>query len=890
LAQQRFAERISHGSETIRACVAHAQQSLLTTTAAQKKAIQVSLATARSQLDQHIALAESQLATSEGVHRAAIEERQTERLAESENAFRTRQDRADELTATFSDRSFQTAEEVSGQLVSQTQARSQEAESIGAAKAKVSGSTAEIAEAKAQVAHEIASDTATKISEGVSDGAEQLRATGPQAADSFRQHGKEIQDQLGAGQPQLVDQVTAVFHNAGTLLQQARTAGELQLGHFRKAVTGQFSAAEQNTLSHLEAQVAHKSREVRMAGDHAIASLHEQGEKTIAASEAGVGELSERISRTNVGMRTAPELAGQISSQISGAISSLTVKAENAVGQITDSIARSGTAAMAAITNIHGHLAQQIPQLVGQVSGQAKQQSRVLENQMALVAAQSDKAASGTIGQVSASLDGKLVEVDQAFAKSLADYRASLTDQVTSADAKARDPLSTLPSRIDDAQSRAEERAKKGFFERQWDDFKEMVSDPGFWAGLVVGLVLAIVVVALIVAGTLTGGLAIVLVMAAVGAVAAAVGSIVSQATGHSFSGGWDWSRVDWKQVGISALIGAAGAAAITALVVWMGPAFAASLGGIAIISLAAGAITLITNLLTPGQPWDKDLLANMAFAFIFSLLAKFILPKEVPPEERPPEEKPPSPAPTTLEELFSRLSTKAQEGFTQQKELLPEKAFREMQNAFKNPDGTFDVDRANRLFESKWLEPDEFQKRLNALKGKLPKSWDAFEAELNDKFKVRLRAFRGNDNLESSPALRGGEGQLFLSDLEPTSALKRWFEARLGELDQSVGMLRDASSAVSADPNLSADIDVVKIHEQADDWILRDFDPTSRPLSEVSGNPDANAARERVIARLEGTSDPSLRNILGKLKSEPPSANVHWSPARNKLLIIDMQ
>jgi hypothetical protein len=151
-----------------------------------------------------------------------------------------------------------------------------------------------------------------------------------------------------------------------------------------------------------------------------------------------------------------------------------------------------------------------------------------------------------------------------------------------------------------------------------------------------VGLLLAIAVILLVAAEVLTGGLAIVLAMALVGAIAAVVGSTVGQATGHSWEGGWDWSRVNWAQVGISALIGAVAAAAIAGLVLYMGPTLAATFTGIAIVSVATGVITIITNLIAD-QPWDKNLLANMALAFVLAYLLKFIpIPGRAPLPEEP--------------------------------------------------------------------------------------------------------------------------------------------------------------------------------------------------------------------------------------------------------------
>jgi hypothetical protein len=170
------------------------------------------------------------------------------------------------------------------------------------------------------------------------------------------------------------------------------------------------------------------------------------------------------------------------------------------------------------------------------------------------------------------------------------------------------------------------------------------------------------------------------------------------------------------------------------------------------------------------------------------------------------------------------------------------------------------------------------------------PKSWDKFDSAGNDQFKARLKAFRGNDNL--APDYSGGEGRVFAADGK-LIALKRWFKARLGDMPASLSKLRQVRADVEAHPKLSADVDVVKIHEEGTDWILRDFDPNSLELK--AGPAEAQAARARAIAELEaqrsngGLSD-MLADLLRKLKKQPPSANLHWSPSKQKIVVIDMQ
>lgn len=171
-----------------------------------------------------------------------------------------------------------------------------------------------------------------------------------------------------------------------------------------------------------------------------------------------------------------------------------------------------------------------------------------------------------------------------------------------------------------------------------------------------------------------------------------------------------------------------------------------------------------------------------------------------------------------------------------------------------------------------------------------LPSSWDKFEPSSNEAFRARLKAFRGNGNC--NPDYAGGEGRVFAADGQ-LIALKRWFKSRLADMPASLAKLRQVRVEVESSPKLSADIDVVKIHEEGPDWILRDFDPNSVELK--AGPAEAQAARARAISELEarranGGLSAMLADLLKKLRKIPPSANLHWSPSKAKIVVIDMQ
>ncbi|MGE0642598.1 MAG: DUF4157 domain-containing protein [Nitrospira sp.] len=646
--RQLVADRFNQGLQTIATNVREQQQMLLRTGEGQAEAVRGIFANAREQTIQVIAEAQSQIQTDAAAQQEMLDQGHAESLAKAETTFGSHQEHAQELGNTYSDRALDTADEAAQHVRSKIQGYAQEAEHIGQTKAGSGGGTSEIAETKAHVADELATDTASKITAGMSDAMTQLSSTGPPTADAIREQGQEAALQLGAGQAQVVDQLVSTNQQATSTIQQTTVAGNQAIGGLETQLLEQLLTLENTILTRLQAQIAQKNLEIDTAGQQAIAAFQEQGEQAVAAGDSNLAELNQQIAEMNISQTTAPDAARDIVGQINPAYESLVTTVDNSFQQVVDILSQTGADLVGAIDATSGSVNDQVSGFLTQAQSQIGQQGTAIGAQIANTVTHTTTAQSSLVDQITSSLDEQLTQLDQGFAQGLTDYQNHLNEQVTSAADQAREPATTLPTRIDQAQSRAETRAQQGFWERQWNDFKEMVSDPGFWAGLIVGLVLAVIVIALIVAGTLTGGLAIVAAFAVVGAIAAAVGSVVSQATNGSFSGGWEWSRVSGWEVLKAAAIGAVFGGVLAGAAVLMGPALAMSLTGIAIISGLTGVLTVITNLAT-GQPWDKGLVANMLLAGLLARLGKYIrLPGRgrtgggrggVPPEgEVPPE------------------------------------------------------------------------------------------------------------------------------------------------------------------------------------------------------------------------------------------------------------
>jgi hypothetical protein len=107
--------------------------------------------------------------------------------------------------------------------------------------------------------------------------------------------------------------------------------------------------------------------------------------------------------------------------------------------------------------------------------------------------------------------------------------------------------------------------------------------------------------------------------------------------------------------------------------------------------------------------------------------------------------------------------------------------------------------------------------------------------------------------------------------------------------MDESIRRLEVLNDAVKANPALSKSIEVVKVHDQGADWILRDFDPDSVPLKSALKDSHVLSVYNEAMSGLKSSQGDMLKMLEKRMSRNPPSANIHWSPTKQKILIIDM-
>ncbi|MCW5806190.1 MAG: DUF4157 domain-containing protein [Deltaproteobacteria bacterium] len=163
------------------------------------------------------------------------------------------------------------------------------------------------------------------------------------------------------------------------------------------------------------------------------------------------------------------------------------------------------------------------------------------------------------------------------------------------------------------------------------------------------------------------------------------------------------------------------------------------------------------------------------------------------------------------------------------------------------------------------------------------PREWnEKFKQESNATFARRLEEFRGT--IDRSPQGAGGEGAVFVGGDE-TRALKRWFKSRLKDFQSAIDRLRAYRDTINNNPQISKHVEVVRIYEVGDDWILRDWIKDS---VEIRSAPESELSRKASIDALQASTNAIERDLAKKLNER--SANVHWSPSRAKMIVIDTQ
>ena len=634
-------DSVQRATDLVHGEVAQQQGTLYAAGARQARQIQAEFAAAHARVNRTVTSAQTELETKAQTEQAALAEWHGTAIAQAAATFSGGSQRAIDMGDSYGQKVIQAADESATQASGQLEAQIAAARRVGEERAAAGGSKPEIAEAKAKAARDLAADTESKVRDAVDDFLPDLRANGPDVARSYYEEAANASLQIELALPEVVVQIGTVHEQTATALTQGVTQATHALSATDAELGASLAGSEHQAVTELHAQVSRHTRELTTLGRHAAASLDTAGRKAAKVGDDQLSSLSKQLEDRDLDAKQAPSVAGTITASVAGSYRPLYDQVDRTSLGIRDQIAESGGSTVGMIENAAPTVANHLGGMTAATSDTIGTQTATVGTQFENAVTQTKAGGDGMLQDIGAGIDTQLVSLDQAYGKGLGDYREGLDKQTAKALDDVRDPVNTLPDRIGTAQARVEAEADKSWLRRQWDNFVDMISDPGFWVTLLVGIVL--VALAIFFLPEELGLLAIVAIGAAIGAISVGLGTIVS-----NLYHGRPWHENLIRNVLLGAGAGAVFAlAAVGLLALGFG---VGSLGFIAGMSLTAGVVTIISNLIS-GRPWDEGLLANMALAGLFAWLAKF-LPKFAPPEEEPtPKPKPGGPKQEPVEE-----------------------------------------------------------------------------------------------------------------------------------------------------------------------------------------------------------------------------------------------
>jgi len=606
LLAQRCAEVDAH--------VAAKQQQLTAAAQHHTVAIHTHAQAARGKLTGEVTQAQARVKADAQAKRQSIEAWHTAAAARITDGVRTRQDRTRKLGETHAT-SVQTAAGNAAQRAqTQVDGKAQDARNIGQSKAGATGPTPDATSAKRKAANDISNDSASKITGGLGTTVADIHRTGHDAGTKLKGDASDAATQLGTSAPPVLAHLGTQKTQAIAQLDQAEAHAEAAIAQVHKQLEQQIATAEQQHLQHVQTAHHTHATQLTQAGHHAVTTLRGQGDKALAAGDHSVAQITAKARQMSVGHRQAKQIGDRLVTQVRQGFGSLHQSVEGGAHQVRGGLDQAATGATQSFVPIDHASATAFDDLTTRAHSTLQHQTTQVGTQFGQVATQVQTTGDHDVATFLHGLDQQIDTVDQKLAANAGDVQGKLDAQATSAAQKAGEPVGTVGPRIDEAHARIDAKAKesqKGWLARQLDSLVSMLSDPGFWAALVVGLVLAVVVIALLPAELTVGAVLLGLAaMAVVGALAAGVGTVVS-----NVAAGRPWNQ----NLGTNMLIGAVFGAVL----------FGASLllpeGIIGYLGLAgvAGVLTVITNLAT-GRPWDEGLLANMALVGVLAWLGKF--------------------------------------------------------------------------------------------------------------------------------------------------------------------------------------------------------------------------------------------------------------------------
>jgi len=595
----------------------------------QTQAITGVFARARQQIDQDASSQISKLHDFSSAQQKHLDEWLARAGAKCEADLTAKCDRTTSLGRQFLEATNTAGAQAAQNLTTQGVTLASRARGIGQLKgAAAKGDSAELRQSQAKAAHDLAEETAGKISTGATQLAPQIQAQGGQVGQSFVDQAGQIARQASAQLGPMLQQLTAIHTSASTTLAQGIGTATETIERVRKEGHAKLATGERQALTNLRTQVAAKKKELATLGREAQTQLRQGAQSALQTGSQTVQAAIAQLGGVTIRPEEGAELAAS-AGQLKAAFTDLGVTVTGAAAGARSALSKAGTEAVASLSTAAETVHKSLAPSLQAAGGHIAQVGASHESQLARAVSQAIASGDSNLSQAMTALDTQLSQVEPSFTVVLTGIQGKLNEQSTAALTKMQEPVNTLPSRIEEAQKKLDDDAHTSWLGRQWADIKEMVTSPGFWVGLGVGLLVGAIII--LSAGTATPF--IIMAAAVAGGAAAGFAGTVANNLSQGARGA-DIFKGALKNM----LIGAAAGAVAAGILLFAGvglPAGAGLIGGLGLTgasAVAAGFIALevsavaantISNLLS-GERWDKGLLAALLLAPLIAKVAKW--------------------------------------------------------------------------------------------------------------------------------------------------------------------------------------------------------------------------------------------------------------------------
>jgi hypothetical protein len=532
------------------------QEDLEAAAQAQIAAVQASIAQAGRRIQASVAAATASLRTGGDAQRGRLGDARTAATDRAATLVGAAETAARDQGTTRGDEAVTVAREESDAVTGQISGAAQRADELGRGRAAgARDGNPDAVTAMRQAATEISRQTSGEVRGASGTTADDLRNVGPEVRTDIVNHGDQFATQLGTMLAPLQAGIADNATQTGTALDSGLAEGFTSLAGIGTNMALTIAQLSRDAVAGIRAQTTAARNAQAATADEGIALVRRQ---SVAALQGGrdttdelVAQLLSRRSRRRMGRALAADAAQQL--QRTYGMSA--AQARSAGQRIAACFQESAAAVHTSITESAGASTREAGGLAGQATGQVTSaRSAVMSRLETLITdavARGDAQVTGADEQLKMSL----AQSDTGLVGSLARLRTELAGQASTTISDAERPVSDLGGRVDQGMARARERANRSWLENQLSDAWDTISNPGFWAGLIVGLLVTIAVIAI--CGTGIG--ALILAGALAGAASVAASTLTEHATGRR-QGPIDWGGLA-RDMAIGAAFGALGGA-----------------------------------------------------------------------------------------------------------------------------------------------------------------------------------------------------------------------------------------------------------------------------------------------------------------------------------------